>query len=223
MSYDLNLRPLTVKVENVDTRAQAVEWLAGQPEIVRAVTTIAGDGAIVQRPFVDEGACVDSTAQLIGGVIIKRGCYVGPFAVVRLDEKDGVEPFVLGEDSNLQDCAIVHSTTMRIGSRVIVAHQSIVHGAEVEDDVTIYIQAVVDGGGTVINRGSFLHQGSYVGKGVRVPEGRYVSPGQKVLTQAEADALPPVPAELIKIRDHVLKHNRTHVSRHLEAQRLSVK
>ncbi len=218
MSHSLNLRPLIIKVENVASRAQAEEWLAAQTETVRAVTTIAKSGAIVQQPFVEEGACVDPTAQLIGGVIIKRGCYVGPFAVVRLDEKEGAEPLVFGEDSNLQDCAIVHSTTTQIGRRVIVAHQSIVHGAKIEDDVTIYIQAVVDGGGTVIGRGSFLHQGSYVGKGVRIPKGRYIAPGQKVLTQADADVLPPVPSELVQIRDHVLEHNRAHVSRHLEAQ-----
>ena len=96
-----------------------------------------------------------------------------------------------------------------------MAHQSIVHGAVVEDDVTIYIQAVVDGGGTVIGKGAFLHQGSYVGKGVRIPEHRYVAPGQRVLTQAEADALGPIPEALLHVRAHVLELNDAHVKRYL--------
>jgi carbonic anhydrase/acetyltransferase-like protein (isoleucine patch superfamily) len=148
-------------------------------------------------------------------MIISKGCYVGPYAVVRLDEKPSAEPLVVGEDTNLQDCSVVHATTQHIGRRVIVAHQSIVHGAVVEDDVTIYIQAVVDGGGTVLGRGSFLHQGSYVGKGLRVPEGRYVEPGRRVLNQAEADALGPVPDALRAVREHVMECNALHTKRYL--------
>ncbi len=216
-----NFRPLVVEIDGVDSLSQAEQWLAFQPESVRAVTSIADGGVIVQRPLARPGAFVDDTAQLIGGIIIEPGCYIGPYAVLRLDEKETIEPMVVGEDSNIQDGAVVHSTTVRIGSRVIVAHQAIVHGAEVEDDVTIYIQAVVDGGGTVIGRGSFLHQGSYVGKGIRIPSERYVEPGRKLLTQSDADALPPVPEELVQIRNHVLEHNRAHVSRHNKSRELS--
>jgi carbonic anhydrase/acetyltransferase-like protein (isoleucine patch superfamily) len=96
---------------------------------------------------------------------------------------------------------------------VIVAHQAIVHGATVEDDVTIYIQAVAVGN-TVLGKGCFLHQGSYVGKGLSLAPDRYVAPGQKVLTQAEADALPEVPESLLDIHRTVIEHNRHHVCCH---------
>jgi carbonic anhydrase/acetyltransferase-like protein (isoleucine patch superfamily) len=99
---------------------------------------------------------------------------------------------------------------------VIVAHQAIVHGAVLQDEVTLYIQATADGAGTQIGRGSFLNQGSYVGKGIKVPPGRHVAPGQKVLTQKEADQLPPVPEQLVGIQKHVLELNRLHVERHLQ-------
>ncbi|MCP4678771.1 MAG: hypothetical protein GY854_25445 [Deltaproteobacteria bacterium] len=216
-----NFRKLVVEIDGVGTRSQAEQWLVDQPESVRAVTSITDGGVIIQGPVVKPGAFVDDTAQLIGGIIIEPGCYVGPYAVLRLDENETLEPLVVGEESNIQDGAVVHSTTQRIGRRVIVAHQAIVHGAQVEDDVTIYIQAVVDGGGTVIGQGSFLHQGSYVGKGIRVPRGRYVEPGRKVLTQSEANELPSVPEDLIQIYHHVIELNRAHVSRHSKSRELS--
>lgn len=153
-------------------------------------------------------------------MILGRRCYVGPSAVVRLDEKPDPEPLIIGDETNIQDGAVVHSTSQRIGSRVIVAHQSILHGATVEDDVTIYIQAVADGGGTVLGRGSFLHQGCYVGKGIRLAPGRYVAPGRRILTQAEADALPDIPEALLKVRAHVAEPNAGHVDCHRRASAL---
>lgn len=197
------------------TPAEARKWLEAQGEAVRRVTRLDERGRLLQAPLVEDGAFVDPTARLIGGMIIGAGCYVGPYAVIRLDEKPTPEPLVIGPGSNVQDCAVIHSTTQRIGGRVIVAHQAIVHGAVVEDDVTIYIQAVVDGGGAVIGRGAFLHQGSYVGKGVRIPAGRCVEPGRRILTQAEADALGPVPEALLHVREHVLELNDAHVRRYL--------
>jgi carbonic anhydrase/acetyltransferase-like protein (isoleucine patch superfamily) len=205
--------PLDVGVE--ETAPAARRWLETQSEAVRRVTRIDAAGRLLQEPCIEDGAFVDPTARLIGGMIIGAGCYVGPYAVIRLDEKPSPEPLVIGAGSNVQDCAVIHSTTQRIGSRVIVAHQAIVHGAVVEDDVTIYIQAVVDGGGSVIGRGAFLHQGCYVGKGVRIPPGRYVEPGRKVLAQAEADALGPIPEALLHVRAHVLESNDAHVRRYL--------
>lgn len=218
MSTKLSLRPLVIEAPIAAREFEP--WLRGQSELVRRTTALSPSGCVYQRPWLDEATYVDPTALLIGGMIISRGCYVGPYAVIRLDEKPTLEPLFIDEESNVQDCAVIHSTTQHIGKRVIIAHQSIVHGARIEDDVTIYIQAVVDGGGTVIGRGCFLHQGSYVGKGINLPEGRYVEPGRKILTQAEADALPTVPEALLKVRAHVLEHNREHVTRHTESSLL---
>ena len=212
-----NLRSLLLD-EKLPPNTTFESWLESQNDAVKAVTT-EQEGRLYQHPVVEEGAFVDPTAQLIGGVIVKKGCYIGPFAVVRLDEKPTIEPLVIEEGSNIQDGAIVHSTTQHIGRRVIVAHQSIVHGAVVEDNVTVYIQAVVDGGGTVIGRGSFLHQGAYVGKGIRIPENRFLDAGQKVLDQHTADSLPPVPKQVREIADHVLELNDGHVQRCLMMSR----
>jgi carbonic anhydrase/acetyltransferase-like protein (isoleucine patch superfamily) len=216
MSALINLRPHPIVVPGIDSLDDAMRWLGAQSDGVRSVTCVDGHGRLQQHPVLDPDSYVDPTAVLIGGIVVRRGCYIGPHAVVRLDEKVGPEPCVLGEGSNIQDGAVVHAHTPRIGDRVIVAHQAIVHGATVEDDVSIYIQAVADGD-TVLGRGSFLHQGCYVGKGLTLAPDRYVAPGQKVLSQDEADALPEVPEALIAIRHAVLEHNRNHVRTHRAA------
>ena len=208
-----NQRSYPLFLNEISSETQ-IDWLAKQSEDIRKVTSITNNDILVQTPFIQNDAYVDPTALLIGGMIISKGCYIGPYAVIRLDEKPSAQPLIIGEDTNLQDGSIVHSTTQNIGSRVIVAHQAIVHGATIEDNVTIYIQAVVDGAGTVIGDGCFIHQGAYVGKGINVPKARYVAPGQRILTQQEADALPPIPDALKAIRAHVMELNALHAKRH---------
>jgi len=212
----MNLRPFPLFIDGVSDRGAAERWLEKQPPDVRRVTWVEADGRLMQKPVVDPGSYVDPRAQLIGGMIIRPGCYIAPFAVIRLDENNVPEPLIVGSQSNIQDHALVHSHATRIGERVIVAHQAIVHGAVLEDEVALYIQAVADGNGTVIGRGSFLNQGAYVGKGIKVPPGRHVAPGRKVLTQAEADGLPPIPKKLIEIQKHVLELNQLHAGRHMD-------
>lgn len=207
------LRPHPLRVPGVETLEDASRWLESQNEAVRAVTRLFGNGRLVQSPVVDPGSVVDPTAVLIGGIIVERGCYIGPHAVVRLDERENPMPCIIGEQTNIQDCAIVHANTPSIGRRVIVAHQAIVHGATIKDDVSLYIQAVVDSN-TILGPGCFLHQGSYVGKNLVLAPNRYVAPGQKVLTQKEAEALPEVPEPLLAIRASVLEDNAKHVKNH---------
>lgn len=59
-----------------------------------------------------------------------------------------------------------------------------------------------------------------MGKGIRLAPGRYVAPGKKILTQAEADALPEVPEALLRVRAHVLELNAAHVDCHKRAATL---
>lgn len=198
-----------------DDLATATQWLTQQSTIVQEVTTLNGNGILSQGPVVKHGAFVDPTARLIGGMIISEGCYVGPYAVIRLDEKNQSEPLVIGKNSNIQDCAIVHSTTSEIGENVIVAHQAIVHGAKLCNNVALYIQAVADGNGTVIGEGAFLHQGSYVGKNIQIHPNTLVPAGAKILTQTQADKLGPVPDALKDIQCHVLELNDAHNKRYL--------
>ena len=209
------MRCLPIDIPAVTTSNDFSQWLGTQPEEVGLVTSWRDGVGVVQQPYIEEGAYVDPRARLIGGIIIKSGCYVGPFAAIRMDEKSEPMPLIIDEGSNVQDSAVVHADTRSIGKNVIVAHQAIVHGAVVEDTVTLYIQAVADSG-TTLGEGCFLHQGSYVGKNLTIAPGRYVAPGQKILTQQQADALPAVPPELLALRQHVLEHNHAHTRRYLK-------
>lgn len=211
----MSLRPFPLFIEGVSNRDAAEQWLDEQAHDVRRVTWVDADGRLMQKPVAEPGSYVDPQALLIGGLIIRPGCYIAPFAVIRLDENNVPEPLIIGAETNIQDHALVHSHATRIGNRVIIAHQAVVHGAVLEDEVTLYIQATADGNGTVIGRGSFLDQGAYVGKGIKVPPGRHVVSGRKVLTQQEADELPPVPEKLVEIQKQVLELNELHVERHL--------
>lgn len=175
------------------------------------------NGLVLQLPFVEDHAFVDGMADLFGGVYISTGCFVGPAASIRLDEKTSLEPLVIGRDTNLQDHVIVHAHPGGIGSRVIIAHDAVVHGCVLEDDVTVYIKAIVDTG-AYISQGVFIDAGAYVGRNVRVPPNRYVAPMRTVLSSDEAAGLPEVNEEHRAMQKLVLRMNVEHTRRYLREQ-----
>ncbi|HCF2943095.1 TPA: carbonate dehydratase, partial [Pseudomonas aeruginosa] len=85
-------------------------------------------------PVIDESAYVDKTAIICGKVIIQANVFVGPYAVIRADEVDadgGMQPIVIGANSNIQDGVVIHSKSgaaVTIGEHSSIAHRSIVHG-----------------------------------------------------------------------------------------------
>ena len=109
----------------------------------------------------DEGsAFVAPNATVQGDVILKPGSTVWYGAVLRGD--DGT--LTLGENSNVQDNAMLHSDydcPVTLGDRVSVGHNAIVHGATIEDDVTVGMHATVMNG-AVIGAGSMVAAGALV-------------------------------------------------------------
>jgi acyl-[acyl carrier protein]--UDP-N-acetylglucosamine O-acyltransferase len=85
-------------------------------------------------PVIAESAYVDKTAIICGKVIIGENVFVGPYAVIRADEVDasgGMDPIVIGANSNIQDGVVIHSKSgaaVTIGEFTSIAHRSIVHG-----------------------------------------------------------------------------------------------
>jgi carbonic anhydrase/acetyltransferase-like protein (isoleucine patch superfamily) len=175
-------------------------------------------GRVLQAPFVEEGAHVDARAELTGGIYVSRGVFIAPQAIVRMDEKTGLEPYFIGEESNLQDEVLVHADGGSLGARCIVAHNAILHGAHLDDDVTVYIKAVIDTGAS-LGAGVFVDAGAYVGRGVAVPPGRYIRPLQAVCSVADAEALPLVEEGHRQMQAAVLAHNREHARHYERAQR----
>lgn len=121
-----------------------------------------------QTPHLDPSAYVAAEATLIGAVSLAAGASVWSGAVIRADN----EPIVLGENTNIQENAVLHVDTGKplvIGKDVTVGHQAMLHGCTIHDGALIGIQAVVLNG-AVIGRNSLVGAGALVTEGKTFPE-----------------------------------------------------
>jgi len=85
---------------------------------------------------------VAPTAVVIGRVTLKRNASVWFGAVLRGD----TEPIVVGENSNVQDCAVLHAdpgAPLTIGRNVTIGHHAMLHGCTIGDTSLIGIKATV--------------------------------------------------------------------------------
>ena len=116
------------------------------------------------EPRVHADAWVADSAVLIGDVQLAAGASLWPTAVARGD----VCPIVIGENSNVQDGAVLHGDPDQpvwIGRDVTIGHRAVVHGARLEDGCLIGIGAVVLNGVTV-GAGALVAAGSVVTRNV---------------------------------------------------------
>jgi carbonic anhydrase/acetyltransferase-like protein (isoleucine patch superfamily) len=112
-------------------------------------------------------------AIVIGDVILEQGASVWFSAVVRGDN----DPITIGQDSNVQDGAVLHSDTglpLTIGRGVTVGHLAMLHSCEIGDNSLVGIGAVV------LNRAR-IGQNSIVGAKALVPEGKTYPDGVLIL------------------------------------------
>lgn len=113
---------------------------------------------------IDDSAWVAPNAAVIGCVTLARRSSVWFNAVIRGDN----ERIEVGEDSNVQEGAVLHTDIgfpLRIGRRVSVGHQAMLHGCQIGDGSMIGIQAVV-------MNGAEIGKNSLVGAGAVVTEGK---------------------------------------------------
>jgi len=97
-------------------------------------------------------------------------CTVWFNAIVRGD----VHSITIGDNTNIQDGAIIHCTYQKaktvIGSNVSVAHNAIVHGCTIDDDVLI-------GMGAIVMDDAVIGRESVIAAGAVVLPGTIVAPG----------------------------------------------
>jgi carbonic anhydrase/acetyltransferase-like protein (isoleucine patch superfamily) len=97
-------------------------------------------------------------------------CTVWFNAVVRGD----VHSITIGHRTNIQDGAIIHCTYQKaktiIGHNVSIAHNAVVHGCTIEDNVLIGMGAIVMDD-AIIGSGSVIAAGAIVLPGTRVEPG----------------------------------------------------
>lgn len=122
-----------------------------------------------RRPQVHEGAYVDESSLVIGGVTLHAGASVWPFALLRADD-DTVE---VGEGSAIMDMAFLEAPEgrpVKVGRGCLISHCARLHGCVIEDDTLVGVGATVLDGARV-GRGSVIASGALVLPNEEIPAG----------------------------------------------------
>ncbi len=130
-------------------------------------------------------------AAVIGDVVLKRNVSVWFGAVLRGDNA----PIVVGENSNIQDGAILHTDPDRpltLAEGVSVGHRAMLHGCDVGAGSLIGIGAIVLNGAR-IGRNCLIGAGALIAEDKTIPDGSLVigAPGRvrRPLTESEIERL----------------------------------
>lgn len=143
-----------------------------------------------------EPAWISGSAVVCGDVTLGRGVSVWFHAVVRGD----MGPVIVGEDTNIQDCAVLHEKTV-LGRGCTVGHGAIVHGCTVGDHVLI-------GMGSVILNGARIGDNCIVGAGSLVT-GKMDAPAGSLLMGS--------PAKVVRsLTPEEIAHNRVSAGEYRE-------
>lgn len=124
------------------------------------------------KPEIHKTTFVDKTAVIIGNVTIGKNCGIYPCAVIRGDDNT----IEIGDGSNVQDNCIIHVdifNKVKIGKNVSIGHGAMVHGATIEDECLIGINATVLDG-AIIGKGSIIGAAALVTAKMKVPENSLV-------------------------------------------------
>jgi carbonic anhydrase/acetyltransferase-like protein (isoleucine patch superfamily) len=139
-------------------------------------------------PQIAASAYIDSSAQIIGDVVIGERSSVWPNVAIRGD----VNYIRIGEETSIQDNTVVHVDRKvfpcLIGNRVTVGHSAVLHGCEVADGVLIGI-------GAIVLNGAKIGAGAIVAAGALVPEGMEVPPNTLVMGTPAKVKRPVTPEE----------------------------
>ena len=140
----------------------------------------------------DDNFWIAPNASVIGEVILERDTSIWFNAILRADN----EPITIGEGSNVQDGAIIHTDpgyACNIGKKVTVGHMAMLHGCSIGDGSLIGIGSVVLNGAK-IGRNCIIGSKALVTEGMEVPDGSMVLgiPGKikKTLTEEEQSVVP---------------------------------
>ena len=135
----------------------------------------------------DDNFWIAPNASVIGDVYLERDASIWFNAILRADN----EPITIGEGSNVQDGAIIHTDpgyACNIGKKVTVGHMAMLHGCSIGDGSLIGIGSVVLNGAK-IGKNCIIGSKALVTKGMEVPDGSMVLgiPGKikKILTEEE--------------------------------------
>jgi len=124
-----------------------------------------------KTPQIGENTYLAETATLIGDVVLGKDCSVWYNAVIRGD----VNSIHIGNQVNIQDNVMIHctheKTVTRIGNKVSIGHNAVVHGCEIHDNVLI-------GMGAIVMDYAVIQSDSVIGAGAVVTQGTVVKSGE---------------------------------------------
>ena len=133
-------------------------------------------------PVVSPLAFVAPGAFLSGAVSLGARVSIWPGASLRAD----IAPIVIGEESNVQDNAVIHVATdlgVTVGRRVTIGHGAIIHGCNIGDESLVGMGAVVLDG-ALIGKRCLIGANATILMDTVIPAGSMVvgSPGRVVRT-----------------------------------------
>ncbi len=156
-----------------------------------------------KEPQIGAGTFLAETAVVIGDVVMGEECSIWYNAVIRGD----VNSIRLGDRVNVQDNVMLHCTyerfPLRIGNRVSIGHNAIVHGCTVHDHVLI-------GMGAIVMDDCLVESNSIIGAGSVVTQGTHIKSGE-VWAGAPARKIKDISADLLegevnRIADNYVKY-----------------
>jgi phenylacetic acid degradation protein len=118
-------------------------------------------------PVVAESAYVHPTAVLIGDVIVRPDCYIGPHASLRGD----MGRILMEEGSNLQDGCCMHSFPGQdaiVEANGHIGHGAVLHGCRIERNAMVGMNSVVMDG-AVIGESSIVAAMAFVAANQIIP------------------------------------------------------
>ena len=133
----------------------------------------------------DENVLICPGASVTGEVTLGKGVSVWYNAVLRGDEG----AITVGEDTNIQDCAVLHEETV-VGRGCTIGHGAVVHGCTVGDNVLI-------GMGAIVLNGARIGDDCIVGAGALVT-GKMDAPAGSMILGSPAKVVRPLTAEEIE-------------------------
>lgn len=146
------------------------------------------------KPTIPTSCFIETTAAVIGDVVMGEDCSVWFNAVIRGD----VHFIRIGERTNVQDLCMLHVThdthPLTIGSDVTIGHNVVLHGCTIQDRVLV-------GMGAIIMDGAVIGEDSVVGAGALVVAGTIVPPKSLILGSPAKIKRPVTEKELAWIRE----------------------
>jgi carbonic anhydrase/acetyltransferase-like protein (isoleucine patch superfamily) len=157
-----------------------------------------------KSPIIPEDCYIAENATIVGDVILGNKCSIWFNAVLRGD----VHYIKIGNKVNVQDGAVIHCTYRKyptnIGDNVSIAHNAIVHGCTIHDNVLI-------GMGSILMDNCVVHSNSIIAAGAVVTQNTVVESGS-IYAGMPAKKVKDISVELIsgeidRIADNYVKYS----------------